>query len=144
METIGFVPGRGTTTSKSTYTFYDSDLIGNHLFYKLKQIDLDGSFSFSEIIRIEIQINNYSLSQNYPNPSNPKTRITFSIAEKTNIKINLYSITGEIIKELVDEEKENGIYQIDVDLKNYSSGMYFYRMTTNSGYTATKKLILLK
>ncbi|MBK7379299.1 MAG: T9SS type A sorting domain-containing protein [Ignavibacteriales bacterium] len=143
-ETIGFVPGRGTTTSKSNYTFYDSDLIGNHFFYKLKQIDFDGSYSFSEIIRIEIQINNYSLSQNYPNPSNPKTRITFSIAEKTNVKINLYSITGELIKELVDEEKENGIYQIDVDLNNYSSGMYFYRMTTNSGYTATKKLILLK
>ena len=143
-ESIGFVPGRGTTTSRSLYTFYDSHLIGNHFFYKLKQIDFDGSYSFSEIIKVEIQINNYSLSQNYPNPANPKTRITFSIPEKTIVKINLYSITGELIKELMDEEKENGIYQIDVDLNNYSSGMYFYRMTTNSGYTATKKLILLK
>jgi len=143
-ESIGFVPGRGTTTSRSLYTFYDSHLIGNHFFYKLKQIDFDGSYSFSEIIKVEIQINNYSLSQNYPNPANPKTRITFSIPEKTIVKINLYSITGELIKELIDEEKENGIYQIDVDLNNYSSGMYFYRMTTNRGYTATKKLILLK
>jgi len=143
-EIRGFVSGNGTTTEHNFYIFQDSEFLNDHYFYKLKQIDFNGNYNFSEIIEVEIQINNYSLSQNYPNPANPKTSIAFSIPEKTIIKINLYSVTGEMIKELLNEEKEKGIYTIDVKLNGYASGMYFYRMTTNSGYTAIKKLILLK
>ncbi|MFN3873931.1 MAG: T9SS type A sorting domain-containing protein, partial [Ignavibacterium sp.] len=68
----------------------------------------------------------------------------FSIPDKTIVKVNLYSVTGELKKELLNEEKERGIYQLEVDLSNYASGIYFYRMTTTSGFTATKKLIILK
>ncbi|GAB4294312.1 MAG: hypothetical protein Kow0098_15820 [Ignavibacteriaceae bacterium] len=143
-ETIGFVVGNGTTTKKNNYSFDDNEIFSDHYYYKLKQVDFDGSSKFSEILEIKILINKYSLLQNFPNPANPKTRITFSIPEKTIVKLNLYSITGELIKELVNEEKEKGIYQVDIDLSKYASGMYFYRMTTNSGYTATKKLIILK
>jgi photosystem II stability/assembly factor-like uncharacterized protein len=143
-ESIGFVQGNGSTTSKSNYTFSDTKLSGARFYYKLKQIDYDGSYEFSEIVSIDIFIDNYFLYQNYPNPANPTTSITFSIPQKTNVKIEFYQITGEKIKEIINEEKDKGIYKIDINLSNYASGIYFYKMITKSGYTATKKIVLIK
>jgi hypothetical protein len=112
--------------------------------YRLKQIDYDGGFAFSETIKIKIPINNYFLSQNYPNPANPTTNILYSVPFQSMVKINLYSVRGEVVKEILDEEKQRGIYSINVDLSNYASGIYFYRMITNKGFLDVKKMILLK
>ncbi len=143
-EEIGFVNGGGTSTEKQNYSFTDKKINGECLYYKIKQIDFDGSYKFSEIISVQIPLENFVLTQNYPNPANPTTIISFTVPQKTLVKIELFSITGEKVREIVNEEKERGIYSIEVDLNNYSSGMYFYRITTNSGFTATKKLILIK
>ena len=143
-DIIGFVPGNGSTTSTVNYTFFDTEIIGDRYYYKLKQIDYNGSYEFSEIITVNIFIDNYFLYQNYPNPANPTTTITFSIPQKTDIRIELFSITGEKIKEILNEEKEKGIYKLDINLSNYASGIYFYKMTTKSGYTTTKKITLTK
>ncbi|MDY0083985.1 MAG: YCF48-related protein, partial [Ignavibacteriaceae bacterium] len=141
---IGFVPGYGTTTETQNYSFIDNRLNDEKIYYKLKQLDLDGSFYFSEIINANIQIQNFELKQNYPNPANPITNISFSIPHKSFVKINLYSINGEHIKELIKEEKERGIYNLEINLSNLSSGVYFYRMITDNGYQSTQKLIILK
>ncbi|MBL1153575.1 MAG: T9SS type A sorting domain-containing protein [Ignavibacteriota bacterium] len=143
-EIIGFVSGNGSTSSQSNYSFNDTELSGDRFYYKLKQIDYNGSYEFSEIVTIDIYINNYSLFQNYPNPANPTTTITFSIPQKTEIKMELFSIAGEKIKDILNEEKDKGIYKIDINLSNYASGIYFYQMSTKSGYTATKKITLIK
>ncbi|MDY0083416.1 MAG: T9SS type A sorting domain-containing protein, partial [Ignavibacteriaceae bacterium] len=143
-EIIGFISGNGSTSSQSNYNFYDTEVIGERCYYKLRQIDYDGSYEFSEIITINISIDSYSLSQNYPNPANPSTAIIFSVSQKTDVKIELFSITGEKLRQILNEEKDRGIYKIDINLSNYASGIYFYKMTTKSGYTATKKITLTK
>lgn len=143
-ETIGFVNGKGTTTESNSYSFVDRKITDLKMYYRLKQVDYDGSFLYSQIIEIEFPVNDFSLSQNFPNPANPSTNISFSVPEKTKVKINLYSISGEVVKDLIDEEKDKGIYTIKIDLNDLAAGVYFYRMTTSKGYSYVKKMILLK
>ena len=77
---IGFVPGHGTTTETQHYSFTDNDVKPGKYQYKLKQIDYDGTFEYSQIVEVEIPfVNEFSLSQNYPNPFNPVTKIKYSI-----------------------------------------------------------------
>jgi photosystem II stability/assembly factor-like uncharacterized protein len=143
-ETIGFVKGKGSSTEINSYSFIDYKLTNQQIYYRLKQVDYDGSFLYSKIIEVEIPVDNFSLSQNYPNPANPSTNISFTVPEKTRVRINLYSISGEFVKEIVNEEKDKGIYNITINLNDLATGVYFYRMTTNTGFSNVRKLILLK
>ncbi len=86
---------------------------------------------------------NYSLSQNYPNPFNPSTVIKYQIPNSTFVSLKVYDILGNEVGTLVNETMNTGSYEIKFDGSNLSSGIYFYQLKTN-GYTATKKLILLK
>jgi len=93
----------------------------------------------------------YSLIQNYPNPFNPSTTIMFNVPFDSRIKLTVYSVTGEIVKVLVDEVKRSGLHQVEfnnngVDL---SSGIYFYTIEANAldrsnSFRETKKMVLLK
>jgi matrixin len=91
----------------------------------------------------------FALNQNYPNPFNPTTTIVFDVASKTRIKIFLYNSLGQRIAELFDKEMNAGTYKMNwnaLDSKGgrLSSGVYYYQMITSSGYSNTKKLLLLK
>ena len=78
-EKIGFVEGNGTTTEQNAYFFIDKDLTANKYQYRLKQIDFDGTYNFSNVIEVEVSIPiRFSLEQNYPNPFNPTTKIKFT------------------------------------------------------------------
>lgn len=100
---------------------------------------------YSNIIEVTVKAPlQYSLSQNYPNPFNPITTIDYYIPEEKNVSIELYDVTGRKLKELVNERKQPGVYTIKLKGGKLSSGVYFYRLTTSSGYTAVKKLIILK
>ena len=143
-ETIGFVNGKGTTTESSSYSFVDRRITDLKVYYRLKQLDYDGSFTYTKIIEIEIPVNNFSLSQNFPNPANPSTNILYSVPVQTEVKINLYSVNGEIVKQILNEKKDKGIYNITVNLNELATGVYFYRMITSNGYSYVRKLILLK
>lgn len=146
-EIIDFIEGNGTTTEISNYTFTDNLIENNSpkLFYKLKQIDFDGSYVYSNIIEVEVgSPTEFYLSQNYPNPFNPETNIDYIIQEETLVNISLYDITGRKIKELLNEKKQPGYYTIKLKGGELSSGIYFYRMATGSGYTAVKKITLIK
>jgi len=90
----------------------------------------------------------YSLKQNYPNPFNPTTRIEYYISNRSNVKINIYNMSGELIKVLLNEEKNTGNYSITWDGRNNSddlvaSGAYFYQIQTND-FVQVKKMIYLK
>ncbi len=87
---------------------------------------------------------NFKLNQNYPNPFNPITNITFEIPKRADVKIILYDITGREISVLLNKNFEAGYYSIPFNSGNLTSGVYFYRMTTNEYYTAVKKLIIIK
>ena len=86
----------------------------------------------------------YSLKQNYPNPFNPSTTIEFSIPEKSNIDLNIYSVNGELVGTAIDSEDfEAGTYKVTLNMKNYSSGIYIYSL--NSGKVKlTNKMVLVK
>lgn len=85
----------------------------------------------------------YSLSQNFPNPFNPTTNILYSIPKEGFVKIVLYSITGEKIQTLVNENKQAGVYQLSFDGSKLNSGVYLYQITSN-GFAQTKKMTLIK
>jgi hypothetical protein len=148
-KTIGFTAGHGTTTQTKSYTFIDNNLlVGKHL-YRLKQIDFDGAYEFSNEIEVYISApKNYSLEQNYPNPFNPTTSIQFSLPTESDVVITLYNSLGQEVQELVNRSFSAGLHHFNFDASSISSGVYHYRIQAkgNDGsiYVSFKKMILLK
>jgi photosystem II stability/assembly factor-like uncharacterized protein len=143
-EKIGFVPGHGTTTETQNYTFTDNDVRPGKSQYKLKQIDYDGTFEYSQIVEVEIPfINKFSLSQNYPNPFNPSTVISYRLPVIGFVTLKVYDLLGREIATLVNEEKPAGEYEVEFDGSNLTSGIYFYQLKAGS-FIETKKMILIK
>ena len=85
----------------------------------------------------------YSLEQNYPNPFNPSTSIKYSIPKAGQVKLNVYSVTGKLVANLVDEFKTAGNYTVNFNAVNLASGVYFYRLSSGS-FVENKKMILVK
>lgn len=143
---VGFIKGNGTTTEPKAYSFVDNHLnnVTGKLYYRLKQIDYNGAFNYSDIVEVVIDLPlEYSLNQNYPNPFNPSTKIKYSVPEQNLVSIVVYGVTGEEIATLVNEVKEAGNYEIEFNALQLSSGVYFYRMTSGD-FTSVKKLSVLK
>jgi hypothetical protein len=86
---------------------------------------------------------NYDLKQNYPNPFNPVTKIEYQISKPGNVKISVYDISGKEIKILINEIHTPGVYQVNFDGTNLSSGVYFYELTAGD-FTAVKRMVLIK
>jgi photosystem II stability/assembly factor-like uncharacterized protein len=85
----------------------------------------------------------YRLEQNYPNPFNPSTNIRFQIPVSGFVSLKVYNLLGQEVARLVNELRQAGSYEVELDGKNLPSGVYFYRLIASS-YQATKKLLLLK
>jgi hypothetical protein len=85
----------------------------------------------------------YRLSQNFPNPFNPKTTFEFSITKSDRVTVSIYNISGQLF-ESKTINLNPGLYSYEFDGIKYSSGIYFYRISTSSGYTAGRKMVLLK
>ena len=85
----------------------------------------------------------FSLGQNFPNPFNPTTQISYSIPQKSFVNLKVYDLLGKEISQLINEEKEAGIYEVNFDASNLSSGVYFYHIEAGD-FIETKKMILLK
>lgn len=101
----------------------------------------DGIVGVNEFASVTPSV--YSLSQNYPNPFNPATKITFSLPEAGVVKLSVFNILGEKVADLVNNEYAPGTYTIDFNASNLSSGVYLYRLETNSN-VISKKMMLLK
>lgn len=86
----------------------------------------------------------FSLGQNYPNPFNPSTTIEFSIMEESEITLSVYSLTGELVTDLIKSSNYNsGVYKVSFDASSLSSGMYIYKLD-NGIQTISKKMTLIK
>ena len=153
---IGFVEGNGNSNSPKTYTFFDNNLIGgNNFYYRLKQIDTDGGFEYTEILEVEYYPQIFKLHQNYPNPFNPSTTIKYTIpsvvASATKhsqfVTLKVYDILGSEIATLVNEEKSPGTYEVEFTPafgnRVLVSGIYFYKLTAGN-FVETKKMVLMK
>ena len=143
-EKIGFVNGRGNSNSPIFYFYSDNNLSSGKYFYRLKQLDNDGSFTYSNVIEVNVNLvpSEYSLS-NYPNPFNPNTTIEFTLAKSGNYNIKVYNLNGEMVSELVNGYYEAGVHKVNFDASGLSSGMYIYTLQ-GEGINLKNKLQLLK
>jgi hypothetical protein len=142
--TIGFVRGNGTTTTASEYTYIDKNLLDASYSYRLKQIDYNGNYEYSDAVEVEVRsLDSYSLEQNYPNPFNPVTKIGYVISEKTNVKVTIMNALGEEIALLANETQDQGFHQLEFNGTNLPSGIYFYSLQAGN-FTETKKMMLMK
>jgi hypothetical protein len=94
-----------------------------------------------------VKPNVFNISQNYPNPSNPKSKIDFEIPFNGKVAINVYDILGKEVQKLIDEIKEAGYYSVEFDGSNLASGVYFYRILAEGEaqkFTKTLKMVLVK
>jgi hypothetical protein len=138
------VAGSGTTTERRTYSFIDENISAGFINYRIRQIDLDGSFEYSEVLELEyLSLVEYSLFQNYPNPFNPTTTIKFALSVDGRVKINIYNSLGQLVETLVDKEIESGYHEVNFNASKLASGIYLYQLQAND-YVSVKKMILIK
>lgn len=155
-EKIGFIEGKGTTNEKNYYSFIDKPNTSGMYYYRLKQLDLNGDFKYSDIVEVNYElINSYKLEQNHPNPFNSKTIISYKLKDKGYVKMMVYDIKGKRVAVLVNEEQEAGYYEVEfpsVETEytlTLPSGIYLYRIEVLSEgnipvYTEMRKMVLVK
>lgn len=146
---ITFITGKGTTTDQTKYSYLDNDVRVGTIYYRLKQIDLDGTFEYSNVINVDVNLpTQFSLMQNHPNPFNPSTKIIFELPVDANVKLNVFNIIGQQITELVNSDLAGGRHEFDFNASDLSSGIYYYTLSAvgknGIDFSATKKMILIK
>jgi len=145
-STIGFVSGVGTSTETHYYSFIDRSHFENKsgIKYRLKQVDFDGSFEYSNVIEVEVYHPFvFKLDQNYPNPFNPSTKIEYTLPTDGYTELKVYDLMGNSITTLVSETKTAGSYEIVFDASHIPSGVYFYTLTSGE-LISSKKMMLVK
>jgi hypothetical protein len=140
---IAFVAGNGTSNVAHSYNYSDNAVVAGSYAYRLKQIDNDGTFKYSQESEVTLVPQAAALGQNYPNPFNPTTTIEFSLPSQSNVRLVVVNILGQEVKELTCGSFAAGSHKVVFDATKMASGMYFYRLETN-GFSDVKKLVLLK
>ena len=138
-EKIGFVSGHGNSNSPNSYSFVASP----YQSYRLKQIDTDGGFEYSEVISASGVLAKTEMYQNHPNPFNPTTQISFILAKANNVKISVFNILGEKVAELINSKMEAGNHKVNFNATDLTTGVYIYRINTPN-YIKSMKMLLLK
>jgi hypothetical protein len=147
--TIAFVKGHGTTTETQHYTYSEKSVNIGSFTYRLKQIDLNGSFSFSNEVEVDVLAPaQFSLDQNYPNPFNPSTQIAFSLAVDSKVSMKIFNILGQEVANLVNGNIAAGSHTATFNASQLNSGVYMYRLEATGvdgrNFVDIKKMILTK
>jgi hypothetical protein len=134
---VSFTPDTLKSYSDTLYIVNNSDV-------SLKMVPLIGNAEFSGIVQNKPGIiDRFEVSQNYPNPFNPVTTITYQLPISCHITLKVFDVLGNEIAVLVNTYQTAGNYSLAFNAANLRSGVYFYRLETES-FSSTKKLILLK
>ncbi|NOZ63290.1 MAG: T9SS type A sorting domain-containing protein [Calditrichaeota bacterium] len=146
---ISFVPGHGTTADRHDYEFRDDaeNFSNCFLYYRLKQIDVDGSFKFSPIRQIHLLPRRFSLAQNFPNPFNSATKVKFTTPFSGTASVHVYNVRGQKIFTLIDRKTmPAGSHEFSIDMNSYPAGVYFYEINFvgERNFHQTNKMIYLK
>jgi hypothetical protein len=141
---IGFKQGYGTTTEPQLYSFTDENLQPGIYHYRLKQIDFDGTYEYSNIIEVEVAApTKFSLQQNYPNPFNPTTVIRYSVSSKQLVSLKVYDVLGNEVASIINREVPPGDYEVEFNASGLVSGVYFYTLSAGE-FVDSKRMLLLK
>lgn len=144
-ERIAFVPGHGTSASVHDYSYVDERVTAGRSVYRLRQIDRDGSFSYSSEVSVTEENNpsRFALMQNHPNPFNPSTTISYQLSEPGSVTLTVYDMLGREIAVLVNEVQNAGVHTVTFNARSRASGLYFYTLHTKNNI-ATKRMNLLQ
>lgn len=143
-EELIFIGGNGTTLERNVYSYLDESVQSGIYHYRLKQIDFDGSFEYLNTVSVDLGMpGGFVLKQNYPNPFNPSTNIEFQLPVSGFISLKVFDVLGNQVKTLINEEKKAGFYQIAFDASDLPSGVYLYKLSTES-FSDIKKMTVLK
>ena len=85
----------------------------------------------------------YKLYQNFPNPFNPVTKISYKIDREGYVSLKVYNLVGQVIRVMVDESQEPGKYSVVFDASDFSTGVYLYKLEVND-FTSVKRMTLIK
>jgi hypothetical protein len=142
---IAFVKGNQNSTSPIAYSYVDNSLSkAGQYYYRLKQIDNNGSYKYSNIVEVNFASPSaFSLNQNYPNPFNPSTVISYSIPEASNVKLAVYNVIGQPVRVIENGFKNAGSYQISFNASDLASGTYFFKLEAGQ-FSQIRKMMLLK
>jgi photosystem II stability/assembly factor-like uncharacterized protein len=146
---IGFVPGFGTTTEMKSYSFIIPDVNAVVQYYRLKQIDFDGtSTTFNSVEVTGPMPDNFVLNQNHPNPFNPSTTISFTLPVESYVTIKLFNMLGQEVAKIADGSFQTGSHYFEFNAQNLTSGAYIYTLEANGVngqvFKSTKKMLLLR
>lgn len=153
-EIIGFVFGHGTSYVTNHYTFGDTTTVPNTIYYyRLHQIDNDGNSKYSDTIAVNyllsikqlsvFMVEDFTISQNYPNPFNPSTNIEVSLPKSGELSLRVFDLLGNRVYEKNYGEQFAGKYQLTINAKSWSSGIYIYNVQSGK-FSSSKSMILLK
>jgi len=144
-KAIGFVKGNGSSTTIKEYSFADRISSFGKYVYRLKQVDFNGSYTYSSNVQVAAgaKPSSFTLNQNYPNPFNPSTTIRFEVPKNSRIKLTIYNMLGEAVKVLSDAIFEEGVYEKTFDAKDLASGVYIYELKTDD-VLLRQKMVLQK
>lgn len=147
---IGFVRGQGTVNTEQNFRFVDqlspTDQRVSVISYRLKQIDRGGSVEYSRIVSVtqKPSFKNVALHQNFPNPFNPSTNISFSLPSEQSVSILIYDLLGNEIMRLLNKAPMSaGSHSVSFDAQGVTSGTYLYKIQTEH-ISLTKRMTLMK
>ncbi|MDP2037086.1 MAG: LamG-like jellyroll fold domain-containing protein [Ignavibacteria bacterium] len=149
-KTLGFVQGHGNSNSPKSYSFEDASPLSGIVQYRLKQIDFDGKYEYSDVVEVNVDSPaNFALNQNHPNPFNPETTISYKVQAESQVNLKVFDVLGREVVTLVDEYKQPGNYIATFNTRHLErsreipSGIYFYNLIAG-GFSSTKKMLLIK
>ena len=148
-QVVGFVAGHGTTTDVQNYSYTDQNVKAGSYTYRLKQVDFNGTFEYSDAIEVEVLgIKEFALGQNYPNPFNPSTKINFSLAVDSKVSLKIFDVLGQEVATLINGQLAAGSQEVSFNASSLNSGVYFYRIDADGidgqKFSSVRKMILTK
>ena len=149
-KNLQFIKGQGTTLKPVYYAYTDENVEAGHYQYRLKQMDTDGAFTYSQILTVKVTApERFVLHQNYPNPFNPETVIQYEIPDAAagQITLIIYDMLGRKVR-MLQRKEQAGYHQFEWDGthssgEQVSSGIYFYTLKAGS-FVETRKMIKIQ
>jgi hypothetical protein len=140
---LGFITGKGISNVVSNYQFTDKTPSGKTVDYRLKQLDNNGSFKYSDIVEVSLKIRNLIVT-NYPNPFNPSTNIRYSVPFDSRVSVVIFNSLGQKVDELTNGIQQQGDYEIKWNAGMHASGIYLLSVTAEAVNGSDKNSTIIK